>query len=833
MIRKLLKGACCVAALLAVSACSDTFDPSGDLGDGGRMLLNVGVDRDVKAPQKLSGRSAASRVATEADRIDAGDLTLKMTSHLSGKVFTYKLADFDPTTTFPIGRYTIDAFYGEEGKEDFAAPYYKGSTEVVLHENEATPVSLTATLANSMVSIVYGEDFKNYFPSYSVEIATSKGTSIIHTAGEERAAYVEPGVITIYADVTKPNGVKGKLKAAEFTAEARNHYVVTMGLGAPSGGSAITVTFNSELVEETVEIDVSDQILLAPAPTLSAVGFTPGEEITIVEGTTTSGPLRVVATAIAGVASGQLTTQGASLITQGWPPVVNFPADAENLAKIEEFGIRPQGFRGTTTQMALVDFREGLSKLTYNASSDNRTTFTLTVTDKYNKVSEPMSFTVVVQELTLAVEKVYTPAVNEESMVVDMLFNNEDLRDFVRFEVMDNNGAYQRVVHERLEHVPGSNKYKVRIPIPRSANDVVFRAVVLGNNSLSLAPVTVVRTGVAMVFSDVDVYAKHATVSILGNHGAQYALSAKWFASTDGTNYTQIPGGQVDVNGANATINDLTDGTHYYLKVEANNAVSEPIEFTTESIVQLPNNKMDDWFIENGQTKYWWKSYCGSDKNTPWGSMNLVSTSEGGSNDRDLSDSRNGMGYCAASGTDRTTDARSGNAALIKTVGWGQGNSAAGSLSSIKRASVGQLHLGSSPTQFVNTSGESYDGVIDYGYPFSSRPSSLSFWYKYQPKNSNDYGYAEIWLKSADGKIIAKETRNLTRADQYTEVVMNLPYTVKQKAAKICVIFRSSANPDCYAINESNLTYPGFAASKDTQTVGSQLYIDDVTLNYD
>lgn len=833
MIRQLLKGACCVAALLAVSACSDTFDPSRDSGDGGRMLLNVGVDRDVRAPQKLSGRSAASRVATEADHIDAGDLTLKMTSHLSGKVFTYKLADFDPTTTFPIGRYTIDAYYGEEGKEDFAAPYYKGSTEVVLHENEATPVSLTATLANSMVSIVYGEDFKNYFPSYSVEIATSKGASIVHTAGEERAAYVEPGVITIYADVTKPNGVKGKLKAAEFTAEARNHYVVTMGLGAPSGGSAITVTFNSELVEETVEIDVSDQILLAPAPTLSAVGFTPGEEITIVEGTTTSGPLRVVATAIAGVASGQLTTQGASLITQGWPPVVNFPADAENLAKIEEFGIRPQGFRGTTTQMALVDFREGLSKLTYNASSDNRTTFTLTVTDKYNKVSEPMSFTVVVQELTLAVEKVYTPAVNEESMVVDMLFNNEDLRDFVRFEVMDNNGAYQRVVHERLEHVPGSNKYKVRIPIPRSANDVVFRAVVLGNNSLSLAPVTVVRTGVAMVFSDVDVYAKHATVSILGNHGAQYALSAKWFASTDGTNYTQIPGGQVDVNGANATINDLTDGTHYYLKVEANNAVSEPIEFTTESIVQLPNNKMDDWFIENGQTKYWWKSYCGSDKNTPWGSMNLVSTSEGGSNDRDLGDSRNGMGYCAASGTDRTTDARSGNAALIKTVGWGQGNSAAGSLSSIKRASVGQLHLGSSPTQFVNTSGESYDGVIDYGYPFSSRPSSLSFWYKYQPKNSNDYGYAEIWLKSADGKIIAKETRNLTKADQYTEVVMNLPYTVKQKAAKICVIFRSSANPDCYAINESNLTYPGFAASKGTQTVGSQLYIDDVTLNYD
>lgn len=828
MIRQLLKGACCVAALLAVSACSDTFNPSRDSGDGGRMLLNVGVDRDVRAPQKLSGRSAASRVATEADHIDAGDLTLKMTSHLSGKVFTYKLADFDPTTTFPIGRYTIDAYYGEEGKEDFAAPYYKGSTEVVLHENEATPVSLTATLANSMVSIVYGEDFKNYFPSYSVEIATSKGASIVHTAGEERAAYVEPGVITIYADVTKPNGVKGKLKAAEFTAEARNHYVVTMGLGAPSGGSAITVTYNSELVEETVEIDVSDQILLAPAPTLSAVGFTPGEEITIVEGTTTSGPLRVVATAIAGVASGQLTTQGASLITQGWPPVVNFPADAENLAKIEEFGIRPQGFRGTTTQMALVDFREGLSKLTYNASSDNRTTFTLTVTDKYNKVSEPMSFTVVVQELTLAVEKVYTPAVNEESMVVDMLFNNEDLRDFVRFEVMDNNGAYQRVVHERLEHVPGSNKYKVRIPIPRSANDVVFRAVVLGNNSLSLAPVTVVRTGVAISYNEVDVFATHATMRILGNHASEYIRFAKWFISTDGTNYTQVSSDNLSGSDGGVKISGLTPGTKYYVKAEANGGQSEPVTFTTEANIQLANGDMEQWSRKDGGTRYWWISYpfAKGEANPVWNTLNQLTTSEGGNSTLGTGDKRNGCAYNAISGTISTDDKHGGSAAaLIRTVGWGKGNKADGtslSFGTCHHVTAGELYLGK------------YSDGAQYGIDFNVRPSAVSFWYKYSPKNSSDQASAKVVIRDASKNVLATNEFTISRTDAYTQKVLDLTYPVPcAKAAFIEVTFKSSINDVNSQKNTDWLSRPSFGNLDDGTYMGSQLYIDDVTLNYD
>lgn len=809
MIRQLLKGACCVAALLAVSACSDTFDPSRDSGDGGRMLLNVGVDRDVRAPQKLSGRSAASRVATEADHIDAGDLTLKMTSHLSGKVFTYKLADFDPTTTFPIGRYTIDAYYGEEGKEDFAAPYYKGSTEVVLHENEATPVSLTATLANSMVSIVYGEDFKNYFPSYSVEIATSKGASIIHNNGEERAAYVEPGLITIYADVTKPNGVKGKLKAAEFTAEARNHYVVTMGLGAESGGSAITVTFNSELVEETVEIDVSDQILLAPAPTLSAVGFEAGEEITIVEGTTTSGPLRVVATAIAGVASGQLTTQGASLITQGWPPVVNFPADAENLAKIEEFGIRPQGFRGTTTQMALVDFREGLRKLTYNASSDNRTTFTLTVTDKYNKVSKPMSFTVAVLPLRLEVAKVYPPKVNEESMVVDMIFNNEDLRQFVYFEVMDDKGVYQRVVHDLVEpHVEGTEDYKVRIPIPRSADDVNFRAVVESNNKAT-PYTTVVRTGVAIDMLETDVYAKRATVRVLGNHGSEYNGVAKWFSSTDGVNFTQLSSGAIDISGALATIKGLLSGTKYFIKAEANNGESEALTFTTEAAEKLGSGDIAQGWTQEKKTNLAANCMVYTAP-SPWNTLNLLTTSKLNS----------GTSYSALSSTLNVSDGGN-DVVLIRSVGYNVATNAAGS-NNPQAYSAGELYLGT------------YDNGPVYGVPFASRPESLSFKYKYAPTNAADRGYVEIALLDSNGETIASATKDLLATDAYDNVSLGLNYLDRTKhAATLKIIFRST-NAGNRFLNSNDI--PRHANGIGWLTdyyVGSQLYIDDVTLNYD
>ena len=68
---KLLMGAIAASGLIAMSGCSDTFDPSSD--SEGRILLNLDLNREVAAPKQ----SAKSR-AGQAKEITATDLKLTL-----------------------------------------------------------------------------------------------------------------------------------------------------------------------------------------------------------------------------------------------------------------------------------------------------------------------------------------------------------------------------------------------------------------------------------------------------------------------------------------------------------------------------------------------------------------------------------------------------------------------------------------------------------------------------------------------------------------------------------------------------------------------------------
>ncbi len=166
----------------------------------------------------------------------------------------------------------------------------------------------------------------------------------------------------------------------------------------------------------------------------------------------------------------------------------------------------------------------------------------------------------------------------------------------------------------------------------------------------------------------------------------------------------------------------------------------------------------------------------------------------------------------------------SGNyAAVVKTIGWGYSDANGGM--NAKELTVGSLHLGSTPT----AKGQG----IDYGMSFASRPASMTFWYKYVPRNSADYGYVEIWVKDAAGNVIARKESNIESVGQYTEMTLELDYpSGASKASQICVVFRSSNNPDCQTITNENLTKPPFGNLGDGKYEGALLYIDDIKLNY-
>ncbi|MDE5612641.1 MAG: hypothetical protein K2I90_11570, partial [Odoribacter sp.] len=121
----------------------------------------------------------------------------------------------------------------------------------------------------------------------------------------------------------------------------------------------------------------------------------------------------------------------------------------------------------------------------------------------------------------------------------------------------------------------------------------------------------------------------------------------------------------------------LTPATPYAFRVRLGGHTLDAGNYMTEAETQVPNSGFEDWYSTPGGTKYWEVWYACKKGETPvWNTMNQLTTSEGGNSTTATGDKRNGCRYNANSGTIETSDAHNGNAALIRTVGWGKGNTA-------------------------------------------------------------------------------------------------------------------------------------------------------------
>lgn len=217
-----------------------------------------------------------------------------------------------------------------------------------------------------------------------------------------------------------------------------------------------------------------------------------------------------------------------------------------------------------------------------------------------------------------------------------------------------------------------------------------------------------------------------------------------------------------------------------------------------------------------------------------WNTLNILTTSEGGLKNNEIkigdvtSGNRGWTRYVANSGTIKSNDGITGNAALIRTVGWGVGSGAAFNLfgkeiaAVVQKTTPGELYLGS------------YNQGAQYGIPFTSRPSGFSFYYKYENlMGSSDTFTAEIVVKdkAGDDIVVGKFTSSVATSSWKKQVV-HLDY--KQEAVKantMYIRFVSGANRS----NEVS----DFPVKPEAQNVsngeytGSHLYIDNVELIYE
>lgn len=847
MNKSLIYGLFSSLALCSLVSCSDDFRPSDNTK--GRIYPSVSLDAN---PLK---RDRASRSATE---ISVNDLSLKLSS-LDGTFSKSwdSVADFNSEEEFKVDNYLMEATYGDASDEGFEKPYYYGAASLSVRENQQTPVAIDVTLANSMVTVQYTDAFKDYFTSYQMLLHSESGNYLEYAADETRPVYVKSGKVTLIADVVKPNGTGGKFEALELNAQPRHHYTVTVDVnGGQVGGAVLEITYDDSISDEViVDIDLSDDLFNSPAPVVDSEGFDPAQTYSMVDGFSAGLTPKITVIARGGLESLVMTTKSPSLIAQGWPSEIDLVAATSTQQNVmSSLGLGARGVFGNVDKMAWLDLTKVIDNIKYVADAENTNTITVVAKDLNGKLSDIVTLTVVCEpvELSLDITEIADP--DENNANVNLTFNGPDVEKNVAIQYKNDRGTWSNVTINSIEPASrGGETYRVNITLPDNAS-VTLRAV-----CGSVISESVVLTREILPFrlkvNDYDVYAKRAKVSVTDESGmAVDASGLNIVLSTDGINFTAPT---QTVEGSTIKLDGLESGNTYIARLEQNGVYSRKATLTTELEAQIPDSNFENWSSEKkGDYQYLWIVGNGS----PWATVNNLTVSTSGSGSGNGLNTKgcaykatsgtipaNGRstksnGYGGTFGTTKAADGHtvgnasinnlgySGNAALIRTVGYGSGNSAgsgtsnpASGFNTCQNVASGELYLG------TYSNGANYSG-----YDFASRPTAISFYYKYVPYGSvGDYGDCEVKLLDASGNVIATAKYKFEKLDdEYTQKVLNLEYTTNNaKAAKIMIRFKSSANPSL-ASSTSWLYGPGNKNVSGGEYVGSELYIDEITLQY-
>ncbi|MDE7467542.1 MAG: hypothetical protein K2M61_04230, partial [Muribaculaceae bacterium] len=504
--------------------------------------------------------------------------------------------------------------------------------------------------------------------------------------------------------------------------------------------------------------------------------------------------------------------------------------DPESLAVLSELGIKLINVN-TGSKLAKINLKEYLENMeSKDLFTSRSTSMKLEVTDALTRSEEIALNTIVTPREVFELKPSITDTRNDSYILLAPSYEinvSSNLGDAenpgIEWSVVDIDGNELAQPALNIGETPG--EFTLAFTTPEKASDFIVTAKAEGKQDHTWN-IHVPRCKINEI-KDYDVWATHTHFTLEPENKEDLDIILSRF-DIQGGNYNKAARENDNIT---FDLTELNPGTDYTLTVDL--AESSQQRFTTEEALPIPNGGMEEWSRQDGKTPYWWIEYPGADEKAVWGTMNELTTSQGG----DKAGTAPGSAYSAFSGTRQTSDTYNGQglAAIISTVGWGNGNTAwrdkiaDGSTFGIpnggkcEHLTVGELYLG---TYNNDTEKANYTG-----YKFTSRPSSISFYHKYVKRNSEDWGVAEIQLLDEDNNVIASaETQH--NSGSYNLTTLNLNYTSNTKAAVIIVKFKSSGNPNCQVINNANLSSPPSANLSDGRYTGSELYIDDIELHY-
>lgn len=837
-------GAVALTGLLAGCAADNPWGTESD--SKGKIHLSLQTDGEVK--------SARPVFRSGEDGIQASDyLTLPETSdfefQLEKKDGTYSgyFATIEELNasgqTFAAGAYTLTAYSGEKGKQGFESPYFEGSADFTILSDQTTDIDVTAVLTNSMIVLEYTQEFKDYMSAWDATIYTEGVTGgIPYSFTEERAAFVEPNKVSIALSFTTNEGKSTTVDVGgEFAPLAKTLYHVKIDVkGKETGDAALSITFDDNLKEEDVEIDLTDELFTTAAPTIETVGFTTGETVDMLEGTASDATLKMNVIAKAGLAKAFLTINS-DKYTPSWGKEIDLCAATEaQQSLLTNAGISAVGFYKHPDKLAFLDlteFGKSLPKGTH--------TIQLRVEDSKGAVSEAATVVLDSQDITIeVVDKYILFGSNEATMTFN--YNGTEPERNISFKAINEAGTMDDVTIKKCELATGTRAFETKTYIFTLA---------LKESTRSVITIEAYHKGTKIGSFDVPVTSPEYTVeadSYTGsvdlkitsdNATVEAAIVSKLQTRiTDGRSFEVA---ERKTGSGIIILKGLTPNTPYIIETSLDGENwGHATTFTTEAELEIPNGNFSSKLptINSGElqvggkyyvpgsswAQYTVKSSFSYDPPAQWATINdktayLNSTTK---NTWYIVPStwvdNNGMCVVRSVAYDhngKTPDATGTSTYCDWTPTFTNSNKAAG-----------ELFLGS---YSFNGSESRSNGIA-----FASRPSRITFDYDYSAIENGDAGLATIIITDQSGNSIFQKDITIEGAGK---AEVDIKYNTTEKASKIYICFKSSNKsvapvkvPSGKDLKESGNGNRTLAANTyHALATGSVLKIDNVTAHYD
>lgn len=850
-----------IAAILSLTACSDD-NPWGNQSDEtGTISLTLDTDNDINVTKPMfrseeSGQMETLGNLTTLPKPENFSIKLEKTDGTYSKTWA-TLTDFKNDAAhgnFKTGTYTITAFYGDKGNQDFDSPYMEATSTFTLLAGQKEDLTLVAELKNSMVKVNYTDGFKAYMQDYYSSLRTEgRSDDIIFTKEETRAAFIEPidAALTVHF-TTRDKGYTGAIMVEEFAPLAKTLHNVTLDVTENDNGNAsLQVNFDDSLEEENITIDLTDELFTTPVPVITCEGFTDGATLDMLEGNASDATLKMNVNAEGIIAKAHLIVES-DTYTPKWGGEIDLcSATDTQKQQLTDAGISAIGFgfNGTPDKLAFLDLTQYGKNLPRGIHK-----ISLKVEDKTGKVSETSSVTL--NSMPIVLQLVGDPAIvyGSGEAVLTMDYNGADPMNDISFTAVNSLGMHVDAPIKSCEENTATRAFETKryiytISLPNTTkSSIEIKAYYKKTKEAGKYIVAV--TVPAYEISAYDAFSRYAYMKVRATGSTDSSVLAA-IVNNIAFKDSRLQIAARDASNGIITVTGLQPGTTYTVEsnITGEDSWNSNGSFTTEEELAIPNGDFSsittngvnfDNIEVGGQFRVGALDYQHTSSikiDTPngcWATINDYTAYKGAS-------TINTWFVVPSTYIEE-------NKAIIRNVGFNHEGTKPSKTGSFWNTNY-YCENAPSASQLKKASGELFLGTYAFdgtehrndGIGFASRPSSISFDYSYAPING-DTGSALIEILDATDKIrLGIEEFTLVTGSGTKSINLSYsPFGVKASILKIC--FKSSTkgtDAPIYIPSEGELKEDAsivnttIAANQyKAVATGSVLTIDNVTATY-